>query len=168
MTASASSVIDITGFNSALYEDYIIVLSGVRLSAINADLLMQMKIGGTLRTTQYFGHQVKTDSGASTYLGQAISGASSLIIADDFGTDDATAGCDMRIRINNISSTTKQHKAEWKGVLQNSSGGGTLIRFADGAGACGAATGALSEIRFLSSSGNIVTGTFKLYGMRSV
>ena len=144
------------------------MLSGVRLSWTNADLLMQMKIGGTLRTTEYFGHQVKSDSGSATYSGQVISAASALIIADDFGIDDVSAGCDMRILINNIGSTTKQHKAEWKGVLQNGYNGATLVRFADGAGVCGAATGALSEIRFLPSSGNIVTGTFKLYGMRAV
>lgn len=168
VTASASSVIDITGFNSALYEDYIIVLSGVRLSVTNADLLMQMKIGGTLRTTQYFGHQVMSDSGADTYLGQKVSALSALIVADNFGIDDVTAGCDLQMFINNISSTVKQHKAVWKGIVQNGNGGTTFVRIADGAGACGEATGALSEIRFLPSTGNIVTGTFKLYGMRAV
>lgn len=168
VTASASATVDVTGFDNATFDSYIIQLSGVRLSAINADLLMQMKVGGTLRTTQYFGHLVKSDSGAAAYSGLQISGASSLTIADDFGTDNVAAGCDMTIFLNDCSSTARQKKAYWIGMVQNGGGGGTFVRMTYGAGTTGEASGALTEIRFLPSSGNIVIGDFKLYGVRAV
>jgi len=168
VSASASATIDVTGFDNATFTDYLLVLSGVRLSATNADLLMQMKVNGTLQTTLYFGHVENTSSGAATYSGQTISAASSLTIADDFGTDAATGGCDMVIWLSNGASTAKHHKAHWEGEILTGTGGTTAVRRACGVGGCGAATGALTEVRFLPSSGNIVLGDFKLYGVRAV
>lgn len=168
VSASASATVDVTGFDNATFTDYIIVLSGVRLSATNGDLLMQMKIGGTLRTAQYFGHVERTGSGAATYAGATISTASSLTIADDFDTDAATGGCDMVIWFNNAASTAKHHKVHWEGEILFGTGGTTGVRRACGVGGCGDAVGALTEVRFLPSSGNIVVGDFKLYGIRAV
>ena len=168
VTASASATVDVTGFDNATFTDYILVLSGVRLSATNGDLLMQMKVGGTLRTGQYYGHVESTNSGAATYAGATISAASSLTIADDFGTDATTGGCDMVIWLSNGASTAKHHKVHWEGEILTGSGGGTAVRRACGVGGCGDATGALTEVRFLPSSGNIVIGDFKLYGVRAV
>lgn len=167
VTASASATVDVTGFDNATFTDYILVLSGVRLSATNGDLLMQMKVGGTLRTGQYYGHVESTNSGAATYAGATISAASSLTIADDFGTDAATGGCDMVIWLSNCASTVKHHKVHWEGEILTGTGGTTAVRRACGVGGCGDATGALTEVRFLPSSGNIVVGNFKLYGVRA-
>ena len=167
VTAAASATVDVTGFDNATFTDYILVLSGVRLSATNGDLLMQMKVGGTLRTGQYYGHVESTNSGAATYAGATISAASSLTIADDFGTDATTGGCDMVIWLSNGASTAKHHKVHWEGEILTGSGGGTAVRRACGVGGCGDATGALTEVRFLPSSGNIVVGDFKLYGVRA-
>lgn len=167
VTASASATVDVTGFDNATFTDYILVLSGVRLSATNGDLLMQMKIGGTLRTGQYYGHVESTSSAAATYAGATISAASSLTIADDLGTDAATGGCDIVIWINNGASTAKHHKVHWEGEILTGTGGTTAVRRACGVGGCGDATGALTEVRFLPSSGNIVVGDFKLYGVRA-
>lgn len=168
VTASASATVDVTGFDNATFTDYILVLSGVRLSATNGDLLMQMKVGGTLRTAQYYGHVERTGSAAATYSGATISAASSLTIADDLGTDAATGGCDIVIWINNGASTAKHHKVHWEGEILTGSGGTTAVARACGVGGCGDATGALTEVRFLPSSGNIVVGDFKLYGVRAV
>lgn len=167
VTASASATVDVTGFDNATFTDYILVLSGVRISATNGDLLMQMKVGGTLRTAQYYGHVERTGSYAATYEGAIISAGSSLTIADDFGTDSATGGCDMVMWISNGASTTKHHRVHWEGEILIGSGGGTELRRACGVGGCGDATGALTEVRFLPSSGNIVVGDFKLYGVRA-
>ena len=167
VTASASATVDVTGFDNATFTDYILVLSGVRLSATNGDLLMQMKVGGTLRTGQYYGHVESTSSAAATYAGATISAASSLTIADDLGTDAATGGCDIVIWINNGASTAKHHKVHWEGEILTGTGGTTAVRRACGVGGCGDATGALTEVRFLPSSGNIVAGDFKLYGVRA-
>lgn len=167
VTASASATVDVTGFDNATFTDYILVLSGVRLSATNGDLLMQMKVGGTLRTGQYYGHVESTSSAAATYAGATISAASSLTIADDLGTDAATGGCDIVIWINNGASTAKHHKVHWEGEILTGTGGTTAVRRACGVGGCGDATGALTEVRFLPSSGNIVVGDFKLYGVRA-
>lgn len=167
VTAAASATVDVTGFDNATFTDYILVLSGVRLSATNGDLLMQMKVGGTLRTAQYYGHVESTNSGSASYSGATISAASSLTIADDFGTDAATGGCDMVIWINNGASTAKHHKVHWEGEILTGTGGTTAVRRSCGVGGCGDATGALTEVRFLPSSGNIVVGDFKLYGVRA-
>lgn len=167
VTASASATVDVTGFDNATFTDYILVLSGVRLSATNGDLLMQMKVGGTLRTGQYYGHVESTSSAAAIYAGATISAASSITIADDLGTDAATGGCDIVIWINNGASTAKHHKVHWEGEILTGTGGTTAVRRACGVGGCGDATGALTEVRFLPSSGNIVVGDFKLYGVRA-
>jgi len=168
VTASASATVDVTGFDNATFDSYIIQLSGVRLSVTNADLLMQMKVGGTLRTSMYFGHLGKSDSGAATYSGLQISSTSSITIADDFGIDNTKAGCDITIFLNDCASTARQKKAYWTGILQNGDGGTSISRFCNGHAVCGEAVGALTEIRFLPSSGNIVIGDFKLYGVRAV
>ncbi len=168
VSASASSTIDVTGFDNATFDDYLLLLSGVRISATNGDLLMQFKVGGTLRTSDYYGHVENTGSGAATYAGAVISAASSLVVADDLGTDAATGGCDLAIWIEGTSSTDKHHRAHWKGEIFTGTGGTSTVKRACGVGGCGAATGALTEVRFLPSSGNIVVGSFKLYGIRAV
>jgi len=168
VTASASATIDVDGFDNATFDDYYIIVSGVRLSDTNADLLLQMKVGGTLRTTQYFGHLITPNSGAATYAGINTSASTSLLVADDFGTDTAAAGCDLVLWFGDCASTVRQKKVHWHGTNQNNSGGTSFVRLAFGAGTTGAAAGALTAIRFLPSAGTITVGSFKLYGIRAV
>ena len=69
VTASNSASLDITAFDSAKYSDYMVVLSGMDLGTTNADLLLQMTIGGTNRTSAYYYHTNVSNHTAATYAG---------------------------------------------------------------------------------------------------
>ena len=162
VSASASATIDLTGF-SATYDSYVIKISGVRLSNTNADLLMQFKTAGTLQTSGYYGHQENTGDAATTYSGQILSG-SSLIVADDFGTDATLNNTNLTVYIDDIASTARQKQAYWTGVMSVTS---SSSKRCSGVG-MNSNLGALSEVRFLPSAGTITIGDFKLYGIRAV
>lgn len=164
VTAASSASLDLTAFDSSKYIDYMVIISGMDLDTTNADLLLQMTIGGSNRTSNYYYHNNITNHTAATYAGQVGTGASSIILADDFGNKPATTpGADIHLFLFNIADTTKYPQVKWVGVSSMPLAAG--FKEASGIGAC-TTLGAVTAIKLLASAGNIKDGTAHLYGIR--
>jgi hypothetical protein len=159
VTASNSATVDIeTTFNST-YDAYMIVASGLTVDTDGANLGMRLKISGAYSATGYISHQMHPESGAATYVG---TGNAAAHIAISEGMGNAAGECgNFTIHIHNPTSTTLQKPVHWTGGSIRSTG---TIRVAFGAGS-NTDTGAVTGVRFLMSAGNIVSGTFRLYGI---
>ena len=80
-------------------------------------------------------------------------------------SNSAPASTHMRVTISNPSSTTLQKTVHYEGVAVTSPAN-LGENFTGGGGVVSSAIAALTGVRFLMSSGNIVAGSFKLYGLR--
>jgi hypothetical protein len=164
VTASNSATLDITGFDSSKYSDYIIIISGMDLGTTNADLLLQLTIGGTLRTTNYYHHTNISNHTAATYAGLNGSNVSAITLADDLGNKpDTTPGLDIHLYLFDIANTAKYPMVKWVGASSMP----LAVGFKEASGAGGNSNlGAITTVRLLASSGNIKDGTAHLYGIR--
>jgi hypothetical protein len=163
-TASASSALNFTGFNSTLYRDYKLVLSNI-LPATSGDILW-------LRTSSNGGSSY--DSGASDYAwGWAgVSAGAGAVTGND--TADAqiaisrasgnSANQGFFGEINLISPVTAQYcNAIWQvNHIESASsrftavtGGGSRLAAAD-----------VDAVRLLFSTGNIASGVVQFYGLK--
>jgi len=88
------------------------------------------------------------------------------IIMSNTGVETTTAwgGMSAVVRFFNPAGTAHYKRFQWAGSSADSTTAGTLATFT-GAGARNA-TAAINGVRFLFSGNNIVSGTFKLYGVR--
>jgi len=161
VTASASATVDIeTTFNST-YDNYLIVATGVVLStSTNPVLWARMKIGGTYATANYFYHTSLPISNSTAYAAVAANAAAQIVIssATYAGADSLVS---FTMNIPNPTSTVFQKAMYWQGTNLNDLGYSVAMR---GQGINQGAS-ALTGIRFLASSGNIASGTFRLYGL---
>lgn len=164
LTASSSATLDFTAFDSAKYSDYLIILSGMDLATTNADLLLQLTIGGTLRTANYYYHTNISTHTAATYVGLNGSNAGSIVLADDLSNKpDTLPNLNINLYLFNVGDTAKYPMVKWTGV--SSMGGAGGFKEASGVGG-NSNIGAVTTARLLASSGNIKDGTGHLYGIR--
>jgi hypothetical protein len=163
VTASNSATADVeTTFNST-YDEYAILCTSVVAPSNGVSFLCRLKIGGTYQTDSYRYHLHNSDSGGTTYIAQASAGTdSSIMLAVNIGNTTGMSG-DFTISISNPTSTSLTSLVRSSGAFMHSSG---AIRLATGAGCRTASQAALTGVRFLFDSGNIISGTFRLYGIR--
>jgi hypothetical protein len=161
VTASASSTVDIEAFSST-YDAYKLVCSGITTSVNSQALMLKMKISGAYTTGfSYRGHRNNSASDSTIYVGVSFSGASEINLFTTLG-DGATRGGDVCISLLNVNSTTDHKKITWEGAAINATG---LVVMGFGAGAWVGAASALTGVRLYMNSGNIASGTFRLYGI---
>jgi hypothetical protein len=165
VTASNSATVNIeTGFGST-YDTYMLVASDVRL-VNETSLGMRLRIGGTyLSGGDYNSFSVQSVSSSSAFVGVADAGNTQVRITQDQG---ASAGevANFNMFFGPTSGTSNYKQFYWTGVYSyfaGAAGGNTAITH--GSGAVTGNTGALTGVRFLANSGNIASGTFRLYGI---
>ena len=159
VTASTSSTVDIeTTFNST-YDAYLLVATGVTISATD-NFYCRLKIGGSYVSTNYQNHlhMMKGDDGAYTSV---ISGSAQINITGNLPTSTASHSIDFVMRVYTPSSTTFQKLIDWQGVTLNSTP--KLMGFV-GAG-LNTGTDALTGVQFFTGGGTINAGKFRLYGI---
>jgi hypothetical protein len=160
-TASSSSSIDFTSLITNTYDNYEVWFYGV-LPATNATSLLirgSTNNGSSyLSTNEYFSGRIQNAASASTPGGGADNAASSITIADAL-SNAGSGGSWGSIRLQRSSGSLML--VEWKAVWVNNasnviqtSGGGII------------SANGVNAIRFLSSSGNIASGIFFLYGVK--
>jgi len=155
VTASNSTTVDIeTTFNST-YDVYVLIASALTLNGGSATLQMREKINGAYNTGSfYYSHRMVANAVSTSDAFEST--ATSVTIIPNA---PSTQGAGLYMRIFNPSSTTLEKmilweayqtsgRYEYRGFAQNSSG-----------------TQALTGIRFFASSQEIVSGTFRLYGV---
>ena len=159
VTASNSTTVDIETTFSSTYDAYIIVASGVTAST-SINLLSRFKVAGSYVTAATYDNHIDTSSvssGAAVYASSTnlseIRIASSLQFA-------STDSFDFTLHIHTPSSTALYKKIYWIGASND----GLNLNRHDGIGML-ENTGAVTGVRFLTTTGTIVAGNFRLYGI---
>jgi hypothetical protein len=164
VTASNSATVDLETTFSSTYDSYIIVFSNVAPSADTVSLRVLLKINGTYQTSGYNFHAARPDNTSGTYSAQGASAQSMIAITGGIAMNSraTTSGstADMHLRINAPASTATIKSISWNGSM---AGATNCVLF--GSGQFVTSFEALTGVRFFYSSGNILTGTFRLYGL---
>jgi hypothetical protein len=163
VTASTSASVDIETTFSSTYDAYLIVGTGITQTSTES-LNARMKIGGAyISTTTYKYHNHAMKSSSATYEAIASASDSKIIVSNQYPSTGAQQSIDFVMRIYTPASTAFEKMIDWQGVTTDDNSPTRLMGFS-GAG-LNTGTGALTGIRFLFGSGNILAGKFRLYGI---
>ena len=167
-TASSSSTIDFTSGIDSTYKEYQVHYTDCHPATDSAHLQINFRDGGSdfdaTKTTTVFRAYHQEDDGAAAFnvnnnadLAQSTSNQQ---ILNDVGADNDQS-CVGIVKLFEPSSTTfvKHFIIESQGLQSVNTSKHSFI-----AGYCNTTT-AIDGIRFQFSSGNIDSGTFKLYGI---
>jgi hypothetical protein len=166
VTASNSATVDIeTTFNST-YETYAIVASSVRPVSNAVSLRARQKQSGSYVEDNYQYHLSICNAGDTAYIGAAGSNTISYLVANSLrdASGDTQGGASFVMYIPNPSNTTLQKTLFATGVANTNSIGSAQMTLV---GSNFGSTSAITGIRFFMSSGNINSGTFRLYGIKN-
>lgn len=161
VTASASATVDIETTFDSTFDAYLIVGVDIIVATDAVILQSRMKVGGSYDTgANYRFHTHRMDSFGTTYIAASGNASTSLSIVLDTGN---TAGRSLQFQmtIMGVDNTTLIKKLHWTGNSVNSGGNSEALV----GGGVNNATTALTGVRFFASSGNITSGTFRLYGI---
>jgi hypothetical protein len=161
VTASNVASVDMeTTFNST-YETYLVLATDVKTSLDGYPLDIRMKINGSYDTgANYKYHLSYSGSNSTSYVGNNDNAGTSVRILQQIGNAASECGASS-LYINNPSSTTLQKVVYFTGASINDSG---IVQTCTGAG-LNTGTQALTGLRFQSSGGSNISGTFRLYGI---
>ena len=164
-TASTSATLDFTSFIDSTYDEYVFEIvdllpatDGVQIYIrTSANAGSSWDSGGTDYT-----YVVASQVGAAaTALSSA--GAAQIIMAEQISNTTSRGGVVGQVRLYNPSGTASHKRFVFH--MANPQNGTTASISSTGQGAR-AATAAINGVRFLSSSGNITSGTIRMYGVR--
>ena len=166
VTGSVSATIDLESSYDSTYAMYAIVGEGMFSSTNSTKVQILLKIGGSyVAATSYRYAAGGLDSSSAT-LSADVGNSSAVIETSNDNTlsnaSDTTAN--IIVYIPNPSSTTLYKTAF--GQVFGGNGDNDAIWSQFVGFARGAATSALTGVRFKASSGNL-TGTFRLYGIKN-
>ena len=166
VTASNSATVDIeTTFNST-YETYAIVASSVRPVTNAVSLLARQKQSGAYVEDSYQYHLSICNATSTSYAGAANGNTTSYLVANSLrdAAGDTQGGASFVMYVPNPSNTTLQKTLFSTGVANTASIGSAQMTLV---GSNFGSTAAITGIRFFMSSGNINSGTFRLYGIKN-
>ena len=161
VTASASATVDIeTTFNST-YDSYMLVADSVRLASNGTKFFCRFKLGGSYVTSGSYSYHTQISAAAANTYGAIASTTATQIIIFDNSSTNAEASSDFVMFVSHPSSTSLLKRVNWKGATSR---GTTAVEMGVGMGS-NTGTGALTGVRFFAETGNITSGTFRLYGI---
>ena len=152
----------VVGSMDSTYGLYMFVIKNMNPETDGQALIAQYKIGGSVITaTNYNGHTIRSHAGSSDYSGENNTGYKGLKLCDQA---EATSGfvTDITLFMAHPSDTSTYKSCWWNGIGNE---GGDNITFANGIGYYDSGTLAVTDISFYMDSGNILTGTFTVYGL---
>jgi hypothetical protein len=147
-----------TTFDST-YDAYVIVATGITVSASNANVRMRMKIGGTYKTGNFYEWVTQLQQ-TTTYRGSSSAADSSINISGGIGTG-VNYSAQFTLHLGDPTSTNLVKMAYWTGSVTSAN---PLVMLS-GAGVWDFESAALTGIRFFPSAGTLITGEFRLYGI---
>lgn len=165
-TATASSSATVLLNVTAGYDNYLVLLTGIRPDTADAVLFLRVTTSSTVRTGNYSWNAQSFQSGQATGFGTNSTGISYIPVSStttSFSAGMSTnsdSSLDAQINLANLASTT-QYKKIFSEASYNR--GSTMISCSTVAGYYGD-TAAVTALTFLMNSGNIASGTFRLYG----
>jgi len=166
VTASNSATVDIETTFDSTYETYAIVASSVRPVTNAVSLRAIQKQSGAYVEDNYQYHLSICNATSSSYAGAANGNTTSHLVANSLrdASGDTQGGASFVMYIPNPSNTTLQKTIFATGVANTASIGSAQMTLV---GSNFGSTAAITGIRFFMSSGNINSGTFRLYGIKN-
>lgn len=159
VNAANSATVDVETTFDSTYDAYLLVGSGLRPQNDSVNLSAQMKIGGSYISTSTYITQATANATSSTL-------ASSIPLITTVWGNDAASSADLIMLIFNPSNTNLSKQLIYEITSIRLDTGATQLSTRSGS-AVNSGTGALTGIRFAASSGNINSGSFRLYGFRN-
>lgn len=167
-TASASATIDFSNLLDSTYLNYVLVISGMVPATNNTRPYLRVGTGAgpswKSGAADYQWAQGICEAAGAGFNGTGSNAAAQIVMSYDGITGATTHSFNAVLYIYNVTNTST-----WKHI----NGNGSYIRNASTiltsfyiAGTY-VATTAITSLRLLMSSGNISTGTFKLYGIKN-
>ena len=159
-TASSSATIDFTsGFTSA-YSGFVIVVDTVTPVTGGATLHARLSVASSFLATSTYAY-VGTNQSSGSVLGTAGASQAQIVLTPTTALQntDALYGT---VRLFGLTGTTYRKSLDFEMTMQQN---GTSVKYA-GAGQ-NTTLAAVDGIRFLMSTGNILSGNFYLYGIKN-
>lgn len=158
-TASSSATIDFTSGIDSTYKKYILEIIDYVPATDATEIWLRVSQSGSFLTGANYGYGVGyTNFGGAGYVGGDTVGTK-MLLANGI-SNGSGYGMSGRIEIYNPAGTAKRKNFIWDLAQYNTSG---VARYY-GTGTYAANNTAIDGFRLLSSSGNVASGTFKLYG----
>jgi hypothetical protein len=160
VTASNSATVDVDNAMTA-YDVYMIVADQIiTTSGSNPVLALRLKVGGTYQTgASYQYHVSRLNASNTAYVSSASNGS---VYSDMTSALNAGGPVSFVLYLYKPSNTTTSKYVSWQGGCLNSAATYTFIA---GGATWSGSTAAITGIRFFTTSDNIVSGTFRLYGI---
>ena len=161
VTASDSATVDIETTFSSTYDSYLLIGSDVQAVNNSVVFYCRFKLGGSYVTTGTYGFfMTNMDAASSSFASTRGTVDSQIEIANSCG-NAAERSLSFALRTFNPTNTSRQKLITTECSNINPTGN-LVTSFGSGTNT---GTGALSGLRFYFSTGNILAGTFRLYGI---
>ena len=162
-SASASATIDFTSGIDATYDEYELhIINAVPATGTAIPWLRTTADGSTWPSSAGDYDWTCTDNGAAT---NGSTTAARIEIGPGVSNDTAIGGFSAVARIYKPSGTTHNKRIDICGSIGGSTAKGNIhVTHASG---MRSATAAITGVRFMFSTGNITSGLFRLYGVKT-
>lgn len=164
VTASNSATLDIETTFDSTYDMYMIVVSGLRSASDSVDLKARLKVGGSYQTTSYAYHTPIPSSNAFSYAAANAAGTGDAI-GIGFANGNAAGECTSGVFYVPTPSSTALYKIIFGHTMTINDT--AYIQTQPFAGYYTGATTALTGVRLYFSSGNVSSGSVRLYGIKN-
>ncbi len=165
-TASSSANLDFSGLDST-YPVYLFRFESILPATVSVSLNIRVSTDlgvSFISTNSYEWLNYGYDTGAGNPNSQNTSDAQIKIAGGINGVSNtAESALGGELRFYSPDSTTAFKKVEGNFVYGN---GSNYTEFINSAGAYTTTTNSVTDVRFLMSSGNIASGTIRMYGIR--
>jgi len=149
VTASSSATVDIETTFNATYDEYVLKVTNLYTTTDSVNLMVRMKIGGSYLATATY----RSSIDSATLLNEI------RIFSGNTLRNDRPAN--FNVNIHNPASTSDQKTIDVFGVCRASSEANIISNGGWNTTTASAMTG----IQFYASSGTILSGKFRLYGI---
>lgn len=163
ISGSPASV-DITSGIDSTYDTYLVDIVDLIPATDAATLYFRVTTdgGSTFKSgaSDYGFHSYMMNSGASTYSANAINGHTEIWLGATLG-NGASDSFNLQMKLHNPSSTSNHFSTSYLGTQKRT----ITDRVIGGAGIYQGATTAVNGFQLLMGSGNLSSGTIRLYGI---
>ena len=162
-TANNSATVDFTSISNSTYSAYKIFADNIVCQTNGTTLQMRVSVGGSFQSGSVYGHrQWRWVTGGSAASGSNGDTQMNICSSGDTMSNNSSYGNSFELTAYNQAQTTTYKRYTWSftGLCSDQitlSGGGYYL----------STSNAVDGFRFLMSSGNLVSGTFSLYGIRN-
>lgn len=166
VTASSSATVDLeTGIDST-YDYYMITFAGIVPATDNVVFRARLKINGTYQTSTYSATTIYASSDSSSINVDRPTDSFNIV---RYNVGNSSGMQSQGFFMFGVPTSTSLYKAAtWNATGFCPTSFGSNVTNSDfGGGFYAGGTQALSGVRFYFSSGNIASGTFRLYGIKN-